>query len=138
MPVPEDNALVKWLNEVYSPIDRLLGEVINPFTSKLRDLSADPYDDDLMETFCSYLEKSQKKLERIEQIYRSIPIPSLAQGFGLSLYHCLSQVQDAFNEVERYTLGYVDSYLHDGHEMLREAKQRRAYLKKERLRLTIS
>ena len=35
-------------------------------------------------------------------------------------------------------MGYVDNYLHDGNEMLVEAKQMRAHLKKERLRLKIS
>ena len=133
-----DNALLKWLNEVYTPIDKLLGQVINPFPSKLLELSADPYDDDLMQTFCIYLEQSQKKLEKVEQIYRSIATPAAAHEFGLSLYHCLSQVQDGLNEIERYTMGYVDNYLHDGREMLREAKQRRSRLKAERLRLNIS
>ncbi len=134
----EEDALLKWLTEVYNPIDRLLGQVINPFSKRLQELSADPYDDELMEAFCSYLEQSQKKLVKIEQIYRSMPTPITAQGFGLSLYHCLSQVQDAFNEIERYTMGYVDNYLHDGREMLREAKKRRSRLKQERLRLKLS
>ena len=133
-----DDALIKWLNEVYSPIDRLLGQIISPFSSKIQDLSADPYDDELMQAFCTYLEQSQKRLEKIERIYRSIPTPISAQGFGLSLYHCLSQVQDAFNEVERYTMGYVDGYLHDGHEMLRKAQQTHEQLKQERFRLKIS
>ena len=133
-----EDALLQWLNEVYTPIDKLLGQVINPFSSKLQELSADPYDDELMQAFCIYLEKSQKKLEKVEQIYRSMATPISANGFGLSLYHCLSQVQDALNEIERYTMGYVDNYLHDGREMLREAKQRRSRLKAERLRLNIS
>jgi molecular chaperone DnaJ len=58
-------------------------------------------------------------------------------GFSLSVYHCLSQVQDALTELERYTMGYVDSYLRDGREMLREAKQRRTRLHEERRRLEI-
>ncbi|WP_320666552.1 J domain-containing protein [Prochlorococcus sp. MIT 1307] len=132
------DALSKWLNEVYTPIDRLLGQVINPFSSKLRDLAADPYDDALMQEFCRYLEQSQKKLEKVEQIFQSRPTPIPAQSFGLSLYHCLSQVQDALNELERYTMGYVDSYLHDGHEMLREAKKRRSGLQTERRRFNIN
>jgi molecular chaperone DnaJ len=53
------------------------------------------------------------------------------------VYHCLSQVQDALTELERYTMGYVDSYLRDGREMLREAKQRRTRLHEERRRLEI-
>jgi molecular chaperone DnaJ len=114
-----------------------MGQVINPFAGQLRDLSADPYDDALMETFCQFLEQSQAKLLKVETLYRSMAAPRSAQGFSLSLYHCLSQVQDALVELERYTMGYVDSYLRDGREMLREAKQRRSRLHEERRRLEI-
>ena len=47
-------------------------------------------------------------------------------------------MEDALQELERYTMGYVDSYLRDGREMLREAKQRRKRLQDERRRLEIS
>ena len=30
----DDDALLQWLQNVYAPIDRLLGQVINPFPSK--------------------------------------------------------------------------------------------------------
>ena len=132
-----EDELVRWLKEVYIPIDNLLGQIINPFQSKLRDLSADPYDDFLMKAFCSYLEESQAKLEQIERLYKSLLTPNIAQGFGLSLYHCLSQVKDAFDELERYTIGYVDNYLHDGREMLREAQQIRLRLQEERRKLSL-
>jgi molecular chaperone DnaJ len=132
-----DGALLGWLQQVYGPIDRLLAQVINPFPAQLRALAADPYDDRLMEAFCAYLEQSKGRLDKVETLYRSLPCPSEARGFGLSLYHCLSQVQDALLELERYTMGYVDSYLHDGREMLREAKQRRSRLKEERRRLDL-
>jgi len=46
-------------------------------------------------------------------------------------------VEDALNELDRYTMGYVDNYLHDGREMLREAKRRRQRLQEERRRLEI-
>jgi molecular chaperone DnaJ len=46
-------------------------------------------------------------------------------------------VEDAIGELERYTMGYVDGYLHDGREMLREARQRRKRLQEERRRLEI-
>ncbi len=135
--VDQDSELGQWLQLVYAPIDRLLGQVINPFPAQLRALSADPYDDQLMEVFCAYLEQSQARLEKVVGLYRSRACPTSAQGFGLSLYHCLSQVQDALAELERYTMGYVDSYLHDGREMLREAKRRRSRLQQERRRLDL-
>ncbi|ABI45598.1 J domain-containing protein [Synechococcus sp. CC9311] len=133
----EDDALANWLKKVYTPIDRMLGQVINPFAAQLRELSADPYDDTLMEDFCLYLEQSRSKLDKVKDLFQSIPTPSSAKGFGLSLYHCLSEVEDAIGELERYTMGYVDGYLHDGREMLREARQRRKRLQEERRRLEI-
>ena len=132
-----DAQLLAWLQQVYAPIDRLLAQVINPFPAQLRALSADPYDDQLMEAFCTFLEQSQARMQKVETLYRSMAAPASAQGFSLSVYHCLSQVQDALSELERYTMGYVDSYLRDGREMLREAKQRRSRLQEERRRLEI-
>ncbi len=126
-----DNALSKWMQRVYIPIDRLLGEIINPFPKQIKALSADPYDDNLMEDFCTYLESSRNRLEKINHLYQSLQVPLSARGLGLNLYHCLSQVEDSVNEFERYTMGYVDEYLHDGKEMLREAKQIRIQLKEE-------
>jgi molecular chaperone DnaJ len=135
--VASDEELLAWLQQVYGPIDRLLGQVINPFPAQLRSLAADPYDDELMEAFCVFLGQSRARMEKVEALYRSRVCPTAARGFGLSLYHCLSQVQDALVELERYTMGYVDSYLHDGKEMLREAKRRRSRLKDERRRVEL-
>ena len=136
--VQADDALVRWLRQVYAPIDRLLGEVINPFPKQLKALSANPYDDALMEDFCRYLESSSRRMERVKELFQSLPTPAAARGFGLSVYHCFSEVEDALVELERYTMGYVDNYLHDGREMLREAKQRRQRLQDECRRLEIA
>ena len=118
-------------------MDRQLGQVINPFPAQLRALSADPYDDTLMEAFCSLHRDQPRKLEKVKDLYQSCrclrgpwlrPQPlSLPFGGG----GCVT-------ELERYTMGYVDSYLHDGREMLREAKQRRQRLQQERRRLEIA
>ena len=123
-----DAELEQWLQQIYAPLDRLLGQVIDPFDQQLAALSADPYDDELMQAFEAYLSRSRGRLERAETLFRSRPCPATARGFGLSVYHCLSGVQDAVAELQRYTAGYVDGYLHDGREMIREASQRRQQL----------
>ena len=51
----------KWFQNIYLPIDKLLGQIMNPLSSKIRELSADPYDQILMDSFCLYLEESKKK-----------------------------------------------------------------------------
>ena len=119
----------KWFQNIYLPIDKLLGQIMNPLISKIRDLSADPYDQILMDSFCLYLEESKKKITKIEKIYTSFASPSIIRDFSLNLYHCLSHVEDGINELERYTLGYVDNYLHDGKAMIAIAKKERKFLK---------
>lgn len=127
-----DAALQQWLQQVHAPIDRLLAQVINPFPAQLKALSADPYDDSLMEAFCTFLEQSQARLVKVEVLYQSLPCPPGSQAFALDLYHCLSLVKDALADLERYTMGYVDSYLHDGRELLRQARLRRQSLQAQR------
>ena len=123
---PED--IKKWFQIIYLPIDKLLGQIINPLGSKIRDLSADPYDQILMDSFCLYLEESKNKITKIKKIYTSLRSPSIIRDFSLDLYHCLSHVEDALNELERYTMGYVDNYLHDGKAMIAIAKKKRKFL----------
>ncbi|QPN71720.1 J domain-containing protein [Synechococcus sp. CBW1108] len=123
-----DAVLQQWLQQVYAPIDRLLAQVINPFPAQLKALSADPYDDTLMGAFCTFLEQATARMAKVELLYRSHACPRPVQAFGLDLYHCLSLVQDGLAELERYTMGYVDSYLHDARELLRQAKARRCQL----------
>jgi len=118
----------KWFQNIYLPIDKLLGQIINPLGSKIRDLSADPYDQTLMDSFCLYLEESKNKITKIKKIYTSFGSPSIIRDFSLDLYHCLSQVEDGINELERYTTGYVDNYLHDGKAMIALAKKKRKFL----------
>ena len=118
----------KWFQNIYLPIDKLLGQIMNPLISKIRDLSADPYDQILMDSFCLYLEESKKKITKIKKIYTSFASPSIIRDFSLDLYHCLSHVEDGINELERYTLGYVDNYLHDGKAMIAIAKKERKFL----------
>ena len=90
---------------------------------EIKELSADPYDDQLMENFCSYIILSQKKIEKVEKIYNKKIVPKSISALGLDLYHCFSQVKDALSEFDRYTQGYVDNYLFDGKEMIKEAKR---------------
>ena len=123
---PED--IKKWFQNIYLPIDKLLGQIINPLGSKIKDLSADPYDQILMDSFCLYLEKSKNKITKIKKIYTSFASPSIIRDFSLDLYHCLSHVEDGINELERYTMGYVDNYLHDGKAMIAIAKKKRKFL----------
>ncbi len=128
----QDKEITLWIKLVYSPIDKLMAEIINSFSQRLKDLSADQYDDVLMNSFCQYIEISKRKITKARQIYQSIATPMQAKQLSLGLYQYFSEIEDGINEWERYTMGYVENYLHDGNEMLREAKKKRSILQKEK------
>ena len=119
----KDNDIKNWIIKTYQPLNRMINQVIKPLNQEIKKLSADPYDDELMENFCEYISQSKKKMDKVSEVYKSRVVPSAISSLGLDLYHCYSQVQDALEELERYTQGYVDDYLFDGKEMMKEAKR---------------
>jgi len=119
----KDKQVETWLKEIYTPINRLISQIIKPLNDEIKKLSADPYDEELMDNFCNYISFSQKKIEKVEKIYKKKLVPKSISALGLDLYHCFSHVKDALTELDRYTQGYVDDYLFDGKEMIKEAKR---------------
>ena len=134
----KDKEISQWLKLVYKPIDKLMAEIINQFPEKIKELSADPYDDILMESFSKYIAESQNKLNKIKTIYLSFSTPNTIKNFSLSLYQSFSEIEDGINEWHIYTKGYVESYLHDGQEMPRKAKVQVSNLRKEVQHLSFS
>ena len=119
----KDNEVKNWIKNIYSPINRFISQIIKPLSQEIKELSADPYDEELMDNFCKYIALSQKKIEKVDKLYKSISVPSSISSLALDLYHCFSQVKDALSELDKYTQGYVDDYLFDGKEMMKEAKR---------------
>ena len=119
----KDNEVQNWIKTIYNPINRFINQIIKPLGKEIKELSADPYDDELMENFCSYISLSQKKIEKVDRLYKSVSVPNSISSLGLDLYHCFSQVKDALSELDKYTQGYVDDYLFDAKEMMKEAKR---------------
>jgi len=119
----KDQDIKDWIKKIYNPINRVISQVIKPLNDEIKKLSADPYDEELMDAFSSYLIESRKKIEKASSLFKSQAVPSSISAIGLDLYHCFSQVQDALDELDRYTQGYVDDYLFDGKQMMKEAKR---------------
>ena len=116
-----DEQIQQWLQQVYQPVNRLLCRILNPLESQIDELSADPFDDELLEVFQDYLKDCRDFLTQAQKIFRSIPNPSPVAGAAANLYYCLNQVGDGIDELEYFTSSYDDNYLHTGQEMFRIA-----------------
>ena len=120
-----DSQLKRWLNRVYTPINRQLNLILRPFKAQMKELAADPFDDRLMEAFQAYLEDCHQSLSKAQTVFRSFPNPAIAAGAAANIYHCLNQVSDGIEELEYFTNNYDDRHLHTGQELFRIAERLR-------------
>ena len=116
-----DEHLQLWLTQVYTPVNRLLARILKALATEIDELSADPFDDELMAGFQEYLEDCHTDLSQAQRTFRSMPNPPNVAGVAAHLYHCLNQVNDGLEELERFTFNYDDHYLHTGQELFRIA-----------------
>lgn len=121
----EDELLQQWLNRVYTPVSRLIQQIIRPVQEQIDLLAADPFDDELMGDFQAYLDECRDILDRAEGTFRSLPNPPSFAAVAASLYHCLNQLNDGIEQFEFFTLNYDDYYLHTGQELFRIAARLR-------------
>lgn len=117
-----DEQLRQWLNRVYTPVNRYLHHIIKPLRGQIKELSADPFDDELMEAFQAYIETSRSTLDKSQTVFKSIPNPPMTAGAAAHLYYCMNQLGDALDELEYFSHNYDETYLHTGYEMFRIAE----------------
>lgn len=117
-----DVELEQWLKLVYMPVNRLIRAILDPLKDEINDLSADPFDDELMRDFQFYLEDCQTGLMQAEKVFRSLPNPASVAGAAEHLFYCLNRVEDGIEQLEYFTANYDEDYLHTGQELFRIAK----------------
>jgi molecular chaperone DnaJ len=114
----EDEAQVLWLQRIYYPIARAISSIVDSFESRLEDLSYDPYDDELVETFAEYLETSQRSYDLAWTTFRSKPNPATLALAAEYLYHSLNQLKDGLDELGYFVQNYGVNHLHTGQDLL--------------------
>jgi molecular chaperone DnaJ len=117
-----DQDLQLWLNQVYSPVVRLLHKILDSLGDQVDHLAADPFDDDLMDDFQAYLEDCRFWQSQAEQVFRSLPNPPNVAGVAANLFYCLNQLGDGLEQLEFFTSSYDEYYLHTGQELFRIAR----------------
>ncbi|MCC0176366.1 DnaJ domain-containing protein [Waterburya agarophytonicola K14] len=111
----------QWLREIYHPICFLVEKILQPLEMEIEELSADPFDDDLMESFATYLDTCNDYWQQAQQKLASKPNPPQLAGVAANLYYCLNHIGDGIKELQWFTMNYNDQYLHTGQEIFRIA-----------------
>lgn len=118
-----DELVEQWLIRIYFPVNDTLTWILESLQEQIDNLSADPFDDDLLEAFQEYLDDCRAKLKQAQTSFRSLPNPPLLARAAAHLYYCLNQVSDGLDEFKYFPLNYDENYLHTGQEMFRIAEQ---------------
>ncbi|VEP13199.1 DnaJ-class molecular chaperone with C-terminal Zn finger domain [Hyella patelloides LEGE 07179] len=116
----------QWLQTVYLPSDRYIQKILNPLESEIDNLSADPFDDELLEDFQAYLEDCRHYLQLAKQRFAAYPNPAQLAKVAASLYYCLNQIEDGIKELEYFVFNYDEHYIHTGKEIFRIAERLRS------------
>lgn len=116
-----DQHLQDWLQQVYTPVDRLIYGILTSLRAQIDELAADPFDDDLMLAFQDYLASCRSDWQAAQRRFRSCPNPKHAAGVAVHLYYCLDRVGDGLDELEAFPFNYNDQHLHTGQELFRIA-----------------
>ena len=111
----------QWLREIYHPINSLVEKILQPLEIEIEQLSADPFDDELMGDFSSYLDTCNEYWQQAQQRLSSQPNPAQLGGVAANLYYCLNHIGDGIKELQWFTMNYNDQYLHTGQEIFRIA-----------------
>lgn len=117
----DDSHLQEWIQRVYTPVTREIAKIVKQLQSEITALSADPYDDELMDGFLLYLEDCQTVVSKAQAVFRSMPNPASVAGVAAHLYYCLNHLEDGLTEFNWFTQSYEDSYLASGKEMFRKS-----------------
>jgi len=120
-----DEQIEIWINKVYKPVNKMLANIMTPLKKEIDELSADPFDDELLGGFQNYLETSRDFLKKAQGIFRSMPNPPNLAGVAAQFYYCLNHVADGIEELEMFTLNYDDRCLHTGQELFKIASKLR-------------
>jgi molecular chaperone DnaJ len=119
----EDRRLERWHQLVYEPIGAIVADILNQLDDQIELLAADPYDDELLEGFEAYLERSREGYTAAQQCFRKGANPNAAAGVASYLYHCLNALGDGIEELHYFTLNFDDRHLHTGQELWRRAAE---------------
>lgn len=117
-----DELIHQWIRLVYQPVSRTLSQILNSLDDQVDELSADPFDDELMEEFQAYLETCSELVTQAQSTFQMRPNPPNLARSASHLYFCLSQVADGIEELNRFSLCYDEHYLHTGQELFRIAR----------------
>jgi molecular chaperone DnaJ len=107
----EDAERAKFLRVVFHPLRSTIVRMLGSYKKELHELSADPYDDQLLEAFQEYLDKLEDALRKGSDGLMRNPVPrSLAAAVHM-MRQSIAQAADGLDELRYFCRNYNYNHL---------------------------
>lgn len=97
----------RYLRAVFHPCRQAMVRVMNMYTKQIRKLSADLYDDRLLDDFVAYVDKIEDTLRKCSRQLTAEPAPAGLHGAEQMMRYAIAQAADALEEL-RHFCGNLD------------------------------
>lgn len=114
----EDEARAVFLAKVFHPSRLAIGKVLSSYSKQIKNLSADPYDDELIEQFQEYLDDFEAALRKASNLFAKNPAPSTLEPCALMMRHCIAQASDALEDMRYFCQNYNYDHLTTAESLL--------------------
>lgn len=107
----EDREREKFLRTIFYPIRNSIVKVLNSYKTELRELSADPYDDRLVEDFQAYVDKIEETLRNAADAFSQNVAPRSLEPAVHMMKYAIAQAADGLEELRYFCKNYNYNHL---------------------------
>jgi molecular chaperone DnaJ len=107
----EDEAREIFLAKVFNPSRSAISRVLTNYGKQLKKLSQDPFDDELVEEFSSYLDDIEQALRKASALFAGNQAPTTLEPAAHMMRHCIAQAADGLEETRRFCQNYDYDHL---------------------------
>ncbi len=125
----EDHDRAKYLGKAFNPARSSVAKALNRYKKQITDLSADPFDDELIANFEDYLRDLEFSLLRASDLLSSMPTPATLRGAVQMMRYSIANAADGLEEMRHFCKNYDYTHLTTTESLFRIATDlsRQAY-----------
>lgn len=109
--ISEDEAREKYLALYFFPARAGISRVLGKYKKNLRELSLDPFDDELLQVFQAYTDDVEKVLKKASDDLTYNPVPHSLKPAVLMMRHCIAQASDGLDEMRTFAMNFDYAHL---------------------------
>ena len=107
----EDFLREQYMRNVFTPSRQAIARVLKQYASRLRDLSQDIYDEELVQQFALYVDEVEASLRKASQLVAGTQTPKSLRAAVQWLRHSIAQGADGLDELRRFCQNYDYNHL---------------------------